>query len=455
MIAEYQDLLARKKTETVPDRAEVECNPHQNAKPHQAWCLSHLLKAGRGAAFLDTGLGKTFLQLDWARHIPGDVLILAPLAVAQQTASEADRLMGLDVGVSRDGSISSRITVTNYERAHLFDVSRFAGVVLDESSILKGQSSKMRRWLTSAFRDTPWKLACTATPAPNDHAELGNHSEFLGVMAAQEMLTRWFIHDSANTAEWRLKGHAVRSFWEWVGSWSACVTLPSDLGFDDEGYKLPPLAMHTHVVNAPLQSGSDDLLFDLPSVSATDLHATKRLTVQDRCRLVADLVNDSHEPWIVWCESNVESEALTRLIPDAVEVKGSDHIDVKESRMIAFSAGQARVIVSKPSICGFGMNWQHCRKMAFASISYSYESFYQAVRRSWRFGQTGAVDVHVCISDAELPVWRAIERKAFDHQQMKHHMKLAIGAARASDIKLDYQPTHRARLPMWLERGAA
>lgn len=450
MNAAYQDLLIRKKKMDLNCRDKVECNPHENAKPHQADCLRKLLEVGTGAAFLDTGLGKTFLQLDWARHVPGDVLILAPLAVANQTVEEAGKLLGMNIHHSRDGQVKERITITNYERAHLFDVSRFNAVVLDESSILKGQSSKMRQWLTEAYQNTPWKLACTATPAPNDHTELGNHSQFLGIMNAQEMLTRWFIHDSANTADWRLKGHAVKDFWSWVGSWSCCVSKPSDLGHSDEGYDLPNLHIETHVHNAPLVTDSADMLFDMPSVAATDLHATRRATIDERCRSVADMVNQSTEPWIVWCESNDESSMLASLIPDAVEVKGSQTIEQKESRLDSFTNQDARVLISKPKICGFGMNWQHCRNMAFASISYSYEAFYQAVRRSWRFGQTQEVRVHVCISDAELPVWRVIERKTVDHDTMKREMREAIGYSQSHDTKIDYNPKMIAKFPDWL-----
>jgi hypothetical protein len=448
--AAYQELLKRKKSSGIAARADVICNPHQNAKPHQEATLEKLLKVGTGAAFLDTGLGKTFLQLDWARNVPGDVLILAPLAVAQQTVEEAQNLLGMDVDHSRDGTVRNRITITNYERAHLFDVGRFNAVVLDESSILKGQNSKTRQWLTDSFRHTPWKLACTATPAPNDHTELGNHSQFLGIMNSQEMLTRWFIHDSANTAEWRLKGHAVKDFWAWVGSWSCCVSKPSDLGFDDTGYDLPNLHIETHIHNAPLVTDTQDMLFDMPSVAATDLHATRRATIHERCRSVADMVNASAEPWIVWCESNDESDMLAKLIPDAVEVKGSQTIEQKETRLDDFTQGRARVLVSKPSICGFGMNWQHCRNMAFASISYSYESFYQAVRRCWRFGQTQEVRVHVCISDAEIPVWRVIERKTIDHDTMKREMRESIGNTQTHDVKIDYNPQVDAVLPQWL-----
>jgi hypothetical protein len=452
---EYRKFIEGKAGIGKDRREDVECVPHAKAKPHQAKCLAHLLTVGTGAAFLDTGLGKTFLQLDWARHIPGEVLIIAPLAVSQQTAKEAESLLGMPVHVSRDGSVKERVTIINYERAHLIEPSRFAGVVLDESSILKGQSSKTRQWLTDAFRHTPWKLACTATPSPNDHTELGQHSEFLGIMPMQEMLMRWFIHDSANTAEWRLKGHAEADFWRWVSSWAACVSMPSDLGFDDDGYVLPELKMHTHTVKTPLQKGVDDELFAVPDMSATELHRTKRLTLKERCALAAELANGSSEACLVWCESNEESELLKRLIPDAVEVKGSDDIDVKEDRMNAFSEGRARVLISKASICGFGMNWQHAGQMVFASISYSYESFYQAIRREWRFGQTRPVNVHVVISDAELPVWRTVERKAAQHDQMKKAMVKAIMGGQGTTTQNAYAPRAQAKLPAWLERRCA
>lgn len=446
----YQSLLARKANQVAVGKTVIDCKPHPNAKPHQADCLDMLLSVKRGAAFLDTGLGKTFLQLDWARHIPDEVLIITPLAVAQQTIREAKKLLGMDVGFSSDGEINNRITVTNYERVHHFDCSRFQGVVLDESSILKGQNSKTRKQLTEAFKEAEFKLCCTATPAPNDYTEIGNHSEFLGIMPQMEMLMRWFVHDSANTADWRLKKHAVKDFWEWVASWAACVSKPSDLGHDDTGYNLPPLRTHTHLSEAPLDK-PEGMLFDLPQVSATGLHKSARKTAEERCQKLSDMVNESDEPWIVWCESNNESEMLTKLIPDAVEVKGSDTLAKKEENLLAFTDQKARVIVSKAKICGFGMNWQHCRKIAFCSISYSYERFYQAVRRSWRFGQTKPVDVHVFIADSELAVWRTIEKKTKGHDQMKKEMRHAV-FKKGTDLlkKVDYNPKTKSNLPSFL-----
>lgn len=450
MNAEYKKYLLSKKNKVDELAEPIIANPHEKAKPHQVDCLEMLLKVGRGAAFLDTGLGKTFLQIDFARHMEGKVLIVAPLGVCHQTVREAKNLLNVDVTYSKDGQSTGKNTITNYDRLENFDASQFECVILDESSILKGQNSKTKKRIVDMFSETPYRLACTATPAPNDYTEIGNHAEFLGVMNTQEMLTRWFLHDSMNTGDWRLKKHAVNDFWEWVASWACCVSKPSDLGHSDEGYDLPKLHTSTTVVDAPLQM-ADGMLFDLPDVSATSLHAEKRKTIDERCKIVADMVNADDEPWIVWCESNDESAMLSNLIPDAVEVKGGDSSESKERDLLAFSSGEARVIISKPSICGFGMNWQHCRKIAFASISYSYEKFYQAIRRSWRFGQEREVYVFVVLADSELPVWRSIERKATDHESMKSYMKLAVFKDRdKSQVKIDYNPNHRASLPSWL-----
>lgn len=447
----YRKFLKKKK-EVEFDRKSLTGDIHDALFPFQRDCVEMLMKAGRGAAFLDTGLGKTIVQCEWARHVPGEVLFIAPLAVAQQTIKEAKHLLGMDIDYSKDGTVKGQFTITNYERVENFDCERFSAVVLDESSILKGQSSKTKALLCERFKSTQYKLACTATPAPNDYTELGNHAEFLGIMSTQEMLTRWFIHDSANTADWRLKGHAVKPFWQWVSSWAACVSKPSDLGYTNEGYNLPALNMQTHKVEVELKTDhGNGFLFEMPEMNATSLHRKKRESVEDRVALVADLVNGNDETWIVWCESNQESEMLSKAIPDAVEVKGSDSPDKKERDLVAFSEGKARVIVSKPSICGFGMNWQHCHNIVFASISYSYEKFYQAVRRCWRFGQERQVNVHVVIADAEIPVWRAVEAKATDHTAMKDHMKYAVfSKGQSSQIKIDYNPTYEATLPEWL-----
>jgi superfamily II DNA or RNA helicase len=451
-MSSYFELLAKKKDTALDSASITDAEIHPALFPFQRECVEYALEKGRCAQFLDTGLGKTIIQCEWARHIPGEVLIVAPLAVAFQTQRESESLLGMPISYSKDGTINERVTITNYERVESFDTDRFAGVVLDESSILKGINSKTKDMLCERFARTPFRLACTATPAPNDYKELGNHAEFLGVMNTMEMLTRWFVHDSANTADWRLKRHAVKDFWQWVASWAACVSKPSDLGYSNDGYDLPPLNIKTHKIETATKTAFEEgLLFDMPEVNATSLHKKKRESLDDRVDFVAGLVNRSKDPWIVWCESNAESSALASAIPDAVEVAGSHTPDQKEDRLISFTKGESRVIVSKPSICGFGMNWQHCRNIAFASISYSYEQFYQAVRRSWRFGQTKPVNAEVVIADAEVQVWRTIERKSTDHDGMKSHMKHAIFKnARKSEVKINYNPINEARLPAWL-----
>jgi len=447
----YDDFLKSKLDDDVSTGMAITADPHYNAKPHQRDCLEMLLNIGRGAAFLDTGLGKTFLQIDWARHIPGKVLIVAPLAVAHQTIREAKNLLGIEVVYSKEGELSDGITITNYERIHHFDAGELSGIVLDESSILKGKNSKTKKPIVEQFNQVPYRLACTATPSPNDYTELGNHAEFLGLMSTQEMLTKWFLHDSANTGDWRLKKHAVESFWQWVSSWACCVSKPSDLGHSDEGYDLPELTIKTHTVETALESGGQEMLFDIPTINATDLHRSKRGTMDERCKMVADMVNDNDRPWLVWCESNDESALLAKLIPDSVEVKGSNTPDQKEDRLLSFTDQKSRVLVSKSSICGFGMNWQHCRDIAFASISYSYEKFYQAVRRSWRFGQDQEVRTHVVLADSELPVWRAIEKKTINHDQMKKAMRESVFSnSEGAKVKQAYNAKGKGSLPSWI-----
>lgn len=429
-------------------------NPHISNVlfPFQRDCVKFSLKKGRAALFCDTGLGKTIMQCEWARHIKGKVLFVAPLAVAQQTCNEAKRMLNIDIMYSKDGICNSKYTITNYERLHLFNASLFDAVVLDESSILKNKNSKTRVMLCEMFSKTPYRLACTATPAPNDYTELGNHAEFLGVMTQQEMLTKWFIHDSANTADWRIKGHAIKSFWQWVASWAACISKPSDLGYSNEGYDLPPLDIKTHLIDNKVSSAFDDgLLFDICDVSATSINQQIRKTINERIDLVCDIVNKGHETFIVWCESNEESSLLHQRIHDSVEVKGADTLESKEDKLMAFTNQQVRVIVSKPSICGHGMNWQHCNRQVFCSTRYSYEYFYQAVRRSYRFGQKKPVYIDVLVPQNALKVWEVINRKANDHDKMKEYMKYAIfNDSTEKDTQLDYNPTYTGSVPMFL-----
>jgi superfamily II DNA or RNA helicase len=299
----------------------------------------------------------------------------------------------------------------------------FGGVVLDESSILKSFTGPTKRMLCEAFSETPYRLAATATPAPNDHMEIGQHAEFLGVMPGPEMLSRWFISDQTTMGGYRLKGHAQQSFWRWVASWARAATLPSDLGGDDDGFILPPLNYELHTISADItQEVPEGLLFRIPDGSATTIHREKRLTMEDRVAKAAAIANAETGPVIVWCETNDESSALAASIPDAIEVYGSMSLDEKVAALDAFTFGERRVIVSKPKLAGLGLNWQHANTVIFASVSHSYEQHYQAVRRAWRFGQTKPVTCHVIISDTETSIWNNVQRKAADHLRMKRAM---------------------------------
>ena len=462
-LSDYRKLIARKAVAFQP--AGLTDVPALNPalKPHQAHCVDFALRAGRSAMFLDTGLGKTFCALEWGRviveHTGKPVLMLAPLAVAAQHQREAEKF-GIDALSIRepDQIAGARIYITNYDRLDRFDASIFGGVILDESSIIKSLHGKTTRALIEAFSATPFRLACTATPAPNDHTELGQHAEFLGVMSQTQMLSRWFIHDSADTGTWRMKGHAVHDFWSWVASWARCVSKPSDLGFSDDGYALPPLNLQRHVVMADrsIESGQEKdgqaRLFRIPDTSATAIHREKRMTTEARADLIAELVaRETGEPWVIWCDTDYEADALADRIPGAVEVRGSMTPDAKEARITAFSAGEARVIITKPSVAGFGLNWQHCARMAFVGLSFSYESFYQAVRRCYRFGQARPVDVHVACADTEEAIWNVVNRKAGDHGTMKLEMTAAMKrAVLIVHEQAGYAPVRPLQLPTWL-----
>jgi DNA modification methylase len=369
------------------------------------------LRRGRAAIFADCGLGKTPMQLEWAQavaeHTNGAVLILAPLAVAEQTEREA-RKFGVEVRYCRKDDGYNGVIVTNYEMLQHFDTRRFSGVVLDESSILKAYDGATRTAITEAFEATPYRLACTATPAPNDFMELGNHAEFLGIYSRAEMLATFFVHDGGETQSWRLKGHARSDFWQWLASWSVMLRHPSDLGYEGARYVLPPLQTFQHTVET---KATDGALFALEAQSLQERIAARRGSVEERANRTAVLVNASTDPWVVWCHLNSEADALRARIPDAVEVRGSDDHDTKRDILTKFADGQIRVLVTKPSIAGFGMNWQHCAHMAFVGVSDSWEQYYQAVRRCWRFGQTRSVHVHVIAADTEGAVVANLKRK--------------------------------------------
>lgn len=408
------------------------------------------LRQGRAALFLDTGLGKTGCQLAWAdavmKHTGKPVLLLCPLAVGPQTVREAEKFGIPNVRLAESGADCNEpgIHVTNYQKLKHFDPRWFAGVVLDESSILKSFTGSTKRQLCEAFVETPYKLCCTATPAPNDHAEIGSHAEFLGLCTRLEMLATFFAHDSTTTADWRLKGHAEGEFWRWVASWAVVARRPSDLGYPDEGYDLPPLRIHRHeVASGAAQPGR---LFAVPEETLDGQRKARRATLAARVARAAELANaDPDTPVLVWCELNDEADGATASIKGAMQAAGSHSDDIKAARMEAFSDGSLRALVSKPSICGFGMNWQHCHTVIFVGPSHSFEQWYQAVRRCWRFGQKHPVDVHVITSDLESAVFDNVERKQRDHDEMmasviRHTSEANRASIRGvSNMKAEYE----------------
>ena len=454
-IHEYRQFIAAKaRGADMRGFAPDDMNPHM--KPHQIAAVDFALRRGSAALFLDTGLGKSLCELEWARHVAmhtgKPVLILTPLAVAAQMVREGVRF-GIEARQVREADeVGAGINVANYERLPKLDASVFGGVVLDESSILKSFAGRTRNLLMDAFKVCRFKLAATATPSPNDHMELGNHAEFLGVMRQQEMLSKWFINDTSTASqEWRLKGHAVEDFWAWVASWSRCATLPSDLGGDDEGYILPAIDRRLHQVEADRLGDTQGMLFRIPELSATSFHAEKRLTLRGRCELAATLA--THDaPVTVWCETNDESELLASIIPDAREVRGDMTPEAKEGALLGFADGDFRVIVTKPKLAGFGLNWQHCAHAVFASISFSYEQHYQAVRRSYRFGQKGHVRNDIVIADTEAAIWQAIHGKAEKHAEMKRRMAEAMTRAqRDAATRVKYDRPIELAFPSWLK----
>lgn len=417
-------------------------------------------RRGRAAIFADTGLGKMRMELAWAdavrRYTGTPVMIHTPLAVAAQLAAEA-ALIGVHATVCREASdLTDGINIANYERLHKFDTSIFGGVVLDESGCIKHHDTKTFSALTAAYRDTPFKLPATATPAPNDWTELGTHAEFLGVCTRAEMLAEFFTHDGGDTSVWRLKGHARSIFWRWVATWGAMIRKPSNLGFDDCAYNLPPLHLHEHHVD--FEMPLNGMLFAAEAQTLSERREARRESLNDRVRECAAMVNaDSTRPWVVWCDLNAEGDALTKAINGAVQISGADDVDTKERRLMDFSAGRCRVLVTKPSICGWGLNWQHAAHMAFVGVTDSYEAYYQAVRRCWRFGQTKDVHVHIFASKAEGAVVSNLKRKereaglmadSLSAETCEAVMAEVVGTTRNTNI---YAAVRPVAIPAFLE----
>jgi hypothetical protein len=428
----------------------------------QKRCIQWAVKRGRAALFADTGLGKSLQQLLWAdavvKHSGGHIMGHCPVGVRWQTAGEAQKF-GIEtpvVVVNTPDEIPSQpsICLVNYEKMHLFETHDFTGVFLDESSCLKGLNSKTREALTAGWQHSPFRLACTATPAPNDTMELGNHAEFLGICTREEMLSKYFTHDSGDTSKWRLKGHAEADFWDWVCSWAVCISRPSDIGGDDTGYILPELHEITHNVHVPGQVKAGQL-FDVSGISATNIHEEKRYTSPFRAEKTAELVRSNDRPWIIWCDTNYEADDIRKLLPDVVEIRGSDTEQQKEDRLRGFTEGRIRTILTKSSMFGQGMNWQHCNQMIFHSINYSFESRYQAIRRCWRFGQTQEVFVHSVTTDTEHAIANTLSVKDARHDNLQTAMSAAMQRSEllaSSDAGMTrYNPTRKAQVPSWLQ----
>lgn len=462
MTTDYGEFVAHKLTRQPPTgMITVPDDLHPMLFPFQADLTRWALRRGRAAIFADTGLGKTLMQLEWAHqvalHTGRRILILAPLAVASQTVAMGER-MGIAIGEARSQSdVRMPITITNYERLHRFDPSKFVGVVLDESSIIKHHDAKTLETLLEAFDGFAWKLCATATPAPNDYTELGTHAQFLGICSRSEMLSEYFTHDGGETQTWRLKKHATAPFWEWVASWAALVTKPSDLGYSDELYNLPPIEHFQHVMPADeAETRAMGRLFAVEALTLLERRQARKASVDARVEACADLVNDDRQPWVVWCDLNAESEALTKAIPSAVEVRGSQDIDEKERRLRGFADGQYRVIVTKPSIAGFGLNWQHAARMAFVGVTDSWEAYYQAVRRCWRFGQHYPVQVHVFTSEMEGAVIANLKRKEIDAANMARELAAMTATTVRQSVQGSvrstnpYRPAQGMEVPAWM-----
>lgn len=455
----YGDFLTSKTFRFEPsgfDLTERELNP--KLKPHQRAIVRWALRRGRAACFADTGLGKTVMQLEWAWNIfqrtGNRVLILTPLCVVEEFVKDAD-LLGYHVHTDREFKKDGRsgVYVTNYEMLpHYLEGIRdgyFDGICVDESSILKHYDSKTRNLIINTFRDITYKFSASATPAPNDYMELGNQAEFLGVMSMAEMLSMFFIHDSGETSKWRLKGHGERRFWEWLASWAVVIQKPSDLGFEDDGYILPGLEINEIVV--PSHHSVED------NSTLSGRNEARRLSIDERVTAAAALMNADQDQWIAWCNLNDESAKLVASIAGAVEVKGSDKPTQKEERMRSFSAGKSRVMVTKPSIAGFGLNWQHCSKMVFVGLNDSYEQLYQAIRRCYRYGQSKVVTVYLVSSELEGAVRENIlekERKAqVMISQMVGHMRdfTRREVVSLESEKSEYHPKVDLQLPEFIQ----
>ena len=457
---DYIDFLQSKQERTVFEGLTVSSDElNKNMFDWQRAVDSWALKKGRAALFEDCGLGKTLQQLEWARQVNkntgGNILILAPLAVSKQTAQEGVKF-GIDVNICRQQSdVRPGVNITNYEMLDKFDTSSFVGVVLDESSILKSYMGKTKREITKAFKDTPYKLSCTATPSPNNHLEILNQAEFLGVMKANEALSIWFINDSRQAGNYRLKKHAVKSFWEWVSTWAICMSKPSDIGFSDEGYELPQLNEIVEIVDRQDIFG---IYEDDTKMNATSYHRQMKKSAPSRVARTAELTAGIDSQVVIWCNTNDEADMLKEAIPDAVEVRGSHKSEYKEQAAIDFINGKFRVLISKSTMFGYGLNFQNCCNTIFCGRDFSYENYYQATRRFWRFGQDKPVNVYTVIGESEQQILDVVGEKIDLQEEMKLNMytglkQIQVASIQGHTFKLNTD-VRKISLPVWLEKGA-
>lgn len=466
---DYYEFLKTKDIKVIDCGFEVDSDSlSPKAYEWQKDIVKWALKKGRAALFEDCGLGKTLQELMIAKAVADKIkkpsLILTPLAVADQSRREGEKF-GIEAKVIRYQSEIEleKVNITNYEILQHFDLSAFGCVILDESSILKDYTSSTKKELVDKCSVVPYRYAATATPSPNDYVELGNHAEFLGIMSRTEMLATYFVHDGGDTSKWRLKGHAADKFFQWVASWSVCVTNPADLGYDGSSYILPPLNIHEHVVKSNRLEDLDGQLrlFASDTLSLNERRAVRRDSLEDRVKVAAEIANGTDKQVLVWCDLNDESKALTEAINGAIEVRGDNTPEHKVNTMNGFTVGEVRSLVSKPKIAGWGMNWQNCNTMIFVGLSDSFEAFYQAVRRCWRFGQKNPVDVHIIISEADGCVKDNIERKQADAERMKRELVqftkdiLTAEIRHTTRITESYMPTETMILPNWLRSEIA
>lgn len=459
---DYPEFLARKRVLDPATGITERVALPDYLKPHQTDIINWCLRRGRAAVFAGTGLGKTLMELIWARevsaHTKRPVLILAPLAVSQQHGVEAGKF-GISASVVSAVS-GEAIDISNYQKLDHFDLSGFGGVALDESSILKNYAGHYRNRLIEVCRHMPFRLAATATPAPNDFMELGNHAEFLGIMSYSDMLATFFVHDGSSTRNWRLKGHAENDFWRWMASWAVMLRKPSDLGYSDEGYDLPPLTYRHQVVKADYApSFETGTLFPMEARTLSERLAARRESVGDRTKLAVE-ITPRDRPYVWWCNLNDEADLIAKNLPGAVNLSGADSDREKVRKLNQFADGTILHLVTKPAIAGFGMNWQHCADTGFAGLNDSFEQIYQAVRRFWRFGQALPVTADFLSAEREGAVVANYRRKEADNERMAEQMVAHMADLSAREVRgmvrdrPDYAPAMDMAIPEWMRDAA-